>query len=119
MMSMRKTASARTAEVPLVLASSLALLLAFAVAPSSQVPRVESRLEILTVATGARDVVWSAEAHFEAPNWSRDGRSLIFNQGGRSTNSRSLRGRRGSSTPVPQRAATTTTACRPTAAGSR
>ncbi len=82
-MSMRKTASARTAGVPLVLASGLALLPAFAAAPSSQAPRVESRLEILSIATGAREVVWSADAHFEAPNWSRDGRSLIFNQGGR------------------------------------
>jgi Tol biopolymer transport system component len=56
---------------------------AAAARPQSQAPRVESRLEILTVATGARDVVWSADAHLEAPNWSRDGRSLLFNQGGR------------------------------------
>jgi Tol biopolymer transport system component len=83
MMSIRRSGSAKTARAPLVLASSLALLIAFAVAPASQAPRVESRLEILTVATGAREVVWSAEAHFEAPNWSRDGQSLIFNQGGR------------------------------------
>jgi Tol biopolymer transport system component len=44
---------------------------------------IESRLEVLTVATGHREVVYSAPAHFEAPNWSRDGRSLLFNQGGR------------------------------------
>lgn len=31
-----------------------------------------------------RDViVWSAQAHFEAPNWSRDGKTLFFNQDGR------------------------------------
>lgn len=28
-------------------------------------------------------VVWSAQAHFEAPNWSRDGKTLFFNQDGR------------------------------------
>jgi len=44
---------------------------------------IESRLEILTVATGEREVVYSAHAHFQAPNWSRDGRSLLFNQDGR------------------------------------
>ena len=54
-----------------------------AAVPQSQSTRVESRLEILTVPTGEREVVWSAPAHFEAPNWSRDGSSLLFNQGGR------------------------------------
>jgi TolB protein len=44
---------------------------------------VESSLEILTIATGEREVVYSARAHFEAPNWSRDGASLLFNQAGR------------------------------------
>ena len=61
----------------------LALLLGGAGTLQSQAPRVESRLEVLTVATGDREVVWSAEAHFEAPNWSRDGQSLLFNQSGR------------------------------------
>lgn len=28
-------------------------------------------------------VVWSAQAHFEAPNWSRDGKILFFDQDGR------------------------------------
>lgn len=46
-------------------------------------PSIESRLEILTLATGSREVVYSAPGRFEAPNWSRDGRSLIFNQDGR------------------------------------
>ena len=31
---------------------------------------------------GAREVVYSARQHFEAPNWSRDGRELLFNQEG-------------------------------------
>jgi Tol biopolymer transport system component len=38
---------------------------------------------VLTVATGAREVIYTAKAHFEAPNWSRDGSSLLFNQEGR------------------------------------
>ena len=50
---------------------------------SQEKPALESRLEVMTLATGAREVVYSARAHFEAPNWSRDGRSLLFNQAGR------------------------------------
>lgn len=46
-------------------------------------PVIESRLEILTVATGEREVVYSTTGHFEAPNWSRDGSHLVFNQEGR------------------------------------
>jgi Tol biopolymer transport system component len=60
----------------------LAVLLAAAAFPQEP-PMIESRLEVLTVATGDREVVWSAKAHFEAPNWSRDGKSLLFNQDGR------------------------------------
>ena len=43
---------------------------------------VESRLEVMSLASGAREVVYAAQEHFEAPNWSRDGRSLLFNQDG-------------------------------------
>ena len=42
-----------------------------------------SRLEILEVDTGHRTVVYSSTDHFEAPNWSRDGTYLLFNQDGR------------------------------------
>jgi TolB protein len=42
-----------------------------------------SRLEILDVETGMRTVVHVSTAHFEAPNWSRDGSTLLFNQEGR------------------------------------
>lgn len=42
-----------------------------------------SRLELLELATGARQVVHESDALFEAPNWSRDGRFLVFNQDGR------------------------------------
>ncbi len=42
-----------------------------------------SRLELMDVETGLRRMVYSSTAHFEAPNWSRDGRSLLYNQEGR------------------------------------
>ena len=43
----------------------------------------ETSLEILTVATGARRLVWRDRTAFEAPNWSPDGRLLYINRGGR------------------------------------
>ncbi len=46
-------------------------------------PALESTLEVLSVATGDRRVVYHARAHFEAPNWSRDGAALLFNGDGR------------------------------------
>jgi TolB protein len=60
-----------------------ALLLAGSAAAQEKPPMVESRLEVLTVATGEREVVHAANAHFEAPDWSRDGGHLLFNQEGR------------------------------------
>ena len=42
-----------------------------------------SRLEILDVASGHRQIIYSADSVFEAPNWTRDGKSLVFNSGGR------------------------------------
>jgi TolB protein len=44
---------------------------------------IGSRLELLDVATGHRQVVRSAAEPFEAPNWTRDGSALIFNTSGR------------------------------------
>jgi alpha-L-fucosidase len=44
---------------------------------------IESTLETISVAIGERRIVYRARRHFEAPNWSRDGRSLLFNSGGR------------------------------------
>jgi TolB protein len=43
---------------------------------------LESRLEVISVGTGEREVVYTTREHIEAPNWSRDGRSFLFNQGG-------------------------------------
>jgi TolB protein len=42
-----------------------------------------SRLEILHVASGHRQVIYHRDDVFEAPNWTRDGKALIFNSGGR------------------------------------
>ena len=42
-----------------------------------------SRLEILDMETGNRKVLYSTSDHIEAPNWSRDGKFLIYNSGGK------------------------------------
>ena len=42
-----------------------------------------SRLEILDTETGLRKVIYSTTTHIEAPNWSRDGKFLIYNSGGK------------------------------------
>lgn len=43
---------------------------------------VESTLEVIDIDTGQRRIVRRALEHFEAPNWSPDGRHLIYNGGG-------------------------------------
>ncbi|MEO0473831.1 MAG: biopolymer transporter TolR [Bacteroidota bacterium] len=44
--------------------------------------RISSRLEILDLKSLKRSIVYAADEHFEAPNWTRDGHALIFNQDG-------------------------------------
>jgi TolB protein len=51
--------------------------------PQAKERVVESALEVISVATGERRIVYRAKRHFEAPNWSVDGRYLLFNGGGR------------------------------------
>jgi TolB protein len=55
-------------------------------APEGFVPYrdyIGSRLELLDVATGARQLVHeSFDQPFEAPNWTRDGKSLVYNDSG-------------------------------------
>ena len=46
-------------------------------------PMLESTLETVTIASTDRRVVYTSRDHFEAPNWSRDGKYFIFNQDGR------------------------------------
>jgi TolB protein len=54
-----------------------------AVAGEPQMQVLESSLEIMDLQAGRRRVVYRSLKNFEAPNWSRDGRSLIFNSQGR------------------------------------
>jgi TolB protein len=44
---------------------------------------LESSLEVVNVESGEREAVYVTRDHIEAPNWSRDGRSFLFNSGGR------------------------------------
>ena len=48
-------------------------------------PVLYSTLQALSLDPNARRAVvaYTAKGHFEAPNWTRDGKSLIFDQGGR------------------------------------
>jgi Tol biopolymer transport system component len=43
---------------------------------------LESTLETISIETGERKIVYRAREHFEAPNWSRDGKTLFFNSKG-------------------------------------
>ena len=45
---------------------------------------IGSLLELLDVRTGIRQVVRSSKLPFEAPNWTRDGKALVYNTSGRS-----------------------------------
>lgn len=40
---------------------------------------VQSTLETINIDTGLRTVVRTAKEHFEAPNWSRDGKTFFYN----------------------------------------
>jgi Tol biopolymer transport system component len=52
-------------------------------AGASQKRVLESTFETLAIETGIRRIIYRAKEHFEAPNWSRDGRTFYFNRGGR------------------------------------
>ncbi len=45
--------------------------------------RLESSLEIFSIESKQHEVIYKAEQHFEAPNWSRDGAFLLFNSEGK------------------------------------
>jgi TolB protein len=44
---------------------------------------IESTLETFDIVSGTRRVIYRARAHFEAPNWSRDGEHFLVNSEGR------------------------------------
>jgi TolB protein len=52
---------------------------------ASAKPDLYSTLQTISLDPNARRAVvaYTAQGHFEAPNWTRDGKSLIFDQGGR------------------------------------
>lgn len=50
---------------------------------STAEPKLYSTLETITIDSTDRRVVYVAPDRFEAPNWTRDGASLIFNRKGR------------------------------------
>ena len=52
------------------------------IAPSPDQRVLYSTLETVPVSSGDRQVVYFAEGRFEAPNWSRDGKHLLFNRNG-------------------------------------
>jgi TolB protein len=55
----------------------------FQAAPAAGERVLESTLEIFNTTTGRRRVVHQEMKRFEAPNWSRDGSTLLFNSEGR------------------------------------
>ena len=54
-----------------------------AASPVMAVQSLYSTLEIITVASTDRRVVYVAPERFEAPNWMPDGKNLLFNRNGR------------------------------------
>jgi hypothetical protein len=44
---------------------------------------LESTLETIAIASRDRKVIYTANEHFEAPNWSRDGKYFLLNRAGR------------------------------------
>ncbi|MGN6647917.1 MAG: TolB family protein [Cytophaga sp.] len=68
-----------------ILSSGLLIGLLSACSSSEQtaeVVRVQSTLEIFTIDSGSRDIIYQTNENFEAPNWSRDGSFLLFNMKG-------------------------------------
>ena len=49
---------------------------------NAQENKVVSKLETFDIKSRSREIVYEGSEHFEAPNWSLDGKYLIFNQNG-------------------------------------
>lgn len=59
------------------------LLASSAVVPGRGVGEIRSSLVTVEISSGRIDTVFSDTVHFEAPNWSRDGRFFVVNMAGR------------------------------------
>ena len=59
----------------------IAFCIAFPILAQSSSP-VVSQLILLTIKSGKEEIILEENRHFEAPNWSRDGKYLIINSGG-------------------------------------
>jgi TolB protein len=59
------------------------LLLGVLFAVSAQQDSIRSYLKTVDVTSGKIEIVYSANQHFEAPNWSRDGKFFLINNSGR------------------------------------
>jgi len=59
----------------------IALIAVIALAASAQ--NVTSHIVVFNIDTGAEREVWTGQRHFEAPNWSRDGKYLLLNSSGK------------------------------------
>jgi TolB protein len=62
------------------------LLLGFSLSLSAQIPagkKVISSLYVYDLATGKSELILTEKRHFEAPNWSRDGKFLLINAYGK------------------------------------
>lgn len=51
--------------------------------PKTAATILESTLETINIQSTDRRAVYHTRGHFEAPNWTRDGKSLIYNSGGK------------------------------------
>jgi len=65
-----------------IIAAALALALATPAAAQVASPDTRSHLMVMNIRTGEAREVYDSPVLIEAPNWSRDGRSLIYNSRG-------------------------------------
>ena len=55
------------------------LLALFFITMNAQENNVVSKLETIDIKSRSRTIIYEGREHFEAPNWSLDGKYLIFN----------------------------------------
>ncbi|MDZ7613635.1 MAG: hypothetical protein U5K51_08045 [Flavobacteriaceae bacterium] len=65
----------------ILLISTLSSLATTAISQTQD--KIESTLVILDIHSGKETIILKENRHFEAPNWSRDGKFLIINSNGK------------------------------------